>query len=98
LVSAKVEWSESESFLDLGPGKRDSEAQASENREMVERQEFPLEPGCHQAKFDRKIERRESGGLRSDLVGGESGAIPRNRELEERPRLKPRLGKPTSKA
>jgi hypothetical protein len=98
LVSEKVECSESGSFSDLCPDRRDSGAQALENREMAERRGVTPKPGCHQAKLDREIGWRESGGLGRDPVGGESGAISRNRELVERPRCKPRLGKPTGKA
>jgi len=65
---------------------------------MAERREVTLEPGCHQAKLDCEIGWRESGGLGREPVGGESGAISVNRELVERPRCKPRLGKPTGKA
>lgn len=98
MVGEQDEWSESGSFSDPHPDRRDPGAQASENREMAERGEVTLKPGCHQAKLDREIGRRESGGLGRGPVGGESGAISRNRELVERPRFRPRLGKPTSKA
>jgi hypothetical protein len=62
LVGEQDEWSESGSFSDPHPDRRDPGAQASENREMAERGEVTLKPGCHQAKLDREIGRRESGG------------------------------------
>jgi hypothetical protein len=61
---AEVESSESESSSGLGLDRRDDGVRAPEDREMAERRRQKPAPGCHQAKFNRKVGQGESGDLR----------------------------------